>query len=338
MRSRVPGAWSDLANAFRGFTVTTVSPFVPGTLDLDVPGLEANLRFLRDSGVSVVVPAGNTGEFTSLTTDEIRVLADQAVEVVGSRAAVVIGVGGDVRTATALARHAAQAGADGIMIHEPPHSFMSDDGLVAYYAAICQAVDIGVAIYKRSPRIRDRVLQEAARRLPNVVAIKYAHNDVAAFLTLAAEIPDRVTCTCGSAERWALPFSAAGRVGYTSGIANFAPELTLRYWETLESNPGAARALWTAMVPLEDIRAADSSAFNVSVIKHAMELAGLAAGPLRPPLSPVDTATGVAVASIIRAWQDDLGWFMPAGVAVTGALPRSARSIPPPGETEVDMG
>jgi 4-hydroxy-tetrahydrodipicolinate synthase len=337
MRSRVPGLWTDLAEAFRGVTVTTVSPFVPGTLDLDIPGLEANLRFLRDSGVSVVVPAGNTGEFTSLTTDEIGVLADRAVATVGSHAAVVLGVGGDVRTATALAVHAAQAGADGIMIHEPSHPFMSDDGLVAYYATICRAVDIGVAIYKRSPRVRDSVLLQAARALPNVVAIKYAHNDVAAFLALATEVPDRVICACGSAERWALPFSAAGRVGYTSGIANFAPELTLRYWQALQSDPVAARALWAGIVPLEDIRAANSSAFNVSVIKHAMELVGLAAGPVRPPLSPVDTATGAAVASIIRAWEGDLGWLMSAGVAVTDALPRSARSIPPLEETEVDM-
>ena len=337
MSSRVPGRWIDLAQAFRGVTVTTITPFVPGTLDLDIPGLDANLRFLWDSGVSVIVPGGNTGEFTSLTTDEIGVLADRAAATVGSHAAVVLGVGGDVRTATALAVHAAETGADGIMIHEPPHPFMSDDGLVAYYAAISQAVDIGVAIYKRSPRVRDRVLLQAARELPNVVAIKYAHNDVAAFLGLATEVPDRVTCACGAAERWALPFSAAGRVGYTSGIANFAPELTLRYWRALDRDPVAARALWSAMVPLEEIRATDGSAFNVSVIKHAMELVGLAAGPVRPPLSLVDTATGAAVASIIRAWEDDLGWFMPAGVAVTGALPQSARSIPPPRETEVDM-
>ena len=323
MNNRVPGPWADLAEAFRGVTVTTVTPFESGTLDLDLPGLDANLLFVRDSGVSVIVPAGNTGEFTSLTTDEIRVLADRAVEVVGSRAAVVIGVGGDVRTAAALALHAAEAGADGIMIHEPPHPFVSDDGLVAYYAEICQAVDIGVAIYKRSPRIRDRVLLEAARQLPNVVAIKYAHNDVAAFLTLAAEAPAHVTCACGSAERWALPFSAAGRVGYTSGIANFAPELTLRYWQALGNDPAQARALWSAMVPLEDIRAADSSAFNVSVIKHAMELVGLAAGPVRPPLSPLDSSTGAAVSSIVRDWVDEPGGAIRTEVGVPGAPPRS---------------
>ena len=335
MSSRVPGEWTDLAEAFLGVTVTTVTPFVPETLDVDVPGFDANLRFLRDSGVSVIVPAGNTGEFSSLTSDEIAVLADRAIAAVGSHAAVVLGVGGDLRTATGLAVHAAQAGAAGIMIHEPTHPFVSEDGLFAYYTAICQAVDIGVAVYKRSHRIPDHVLLRVARELPNVVGIKYAHNDVAAFLALAAAVPNRVTCACGSAERWALPFSAAGRVGYTSGIANFAPALTLRFWQALGNDPLAAHGLWTDIVPLEEIRAADSSAFNVSVIKHVMAMVGLAAGPVRP-LSPLDAATSAAVTSILQGWDDDL-WSMPAGVGVATEPPRSASSISSEGEMEVDM-
>jgi hypothetical protein len=87
---------------------------------------------------------------------------------------------------------------------------------------------------------------------------------------------------------------------------------------------------------LEDLRAAVRPAFNVSVIKHAMELVGLAVGPVRPPLLPVDTATGAAVASMIRAWEYGLGWLMSAGVAVT-SVARSVRSIPPIRGTEVDM-
>jgi 4-hydroxy-tetrahydrodipicolinate synthase len=305
--SGMKARWVNLVEAFRGVTVTIVTPFVPETLDLDLPGLDANLRFLRDSGVAVIVPAGNTGEFSSLTPEEVVALAEQTVDVIGSRAAVVVGVGGDVRTAVTLAQSAERVGAAGVMIHEPAHPFVSDDGLFAYYAAICRSVDIGIALYKRSPRLNDAVLLRAARELPNVVAIKYAHNDVAAFLSLAAVVPDGVTCACGSAERWALPFAAAGRVGYTSGIANFHPALTLRFWRALAEDRKTARDLWREIVPLEDIRAANGAAFNVSVIKHAMELTGLAAGPVRPPLSPLDAAVAADVAAIVRGWGDEPG-------------------------------
>lgn len=297
--------WADLTQAFGGVTVTIVTPFVPETLDLDLPGLDANLRFLRDSGVSVIVPAGNTGEFSSLTADEVVILAERTVAAVGSRAAVVVGAGGDIRTAVALAQSAERAGAAGIMIHEPMHPFVSDVGLFAYYTTICRSVDLGVALYKRSPRVSDAVLLRAARELPNVVAIKYAHNDVAAFLSLAGAVPSGVTCACGSAERWALPFSAASRVGYTSGIANFAPELTLRFWRSLAEDPEMARRLWRELAPLEEIRAANNAAHNVPVIKHAMEISGLAAGPVRPPLSPLDSATAANVSTIVRRWNEE---------------------------------
>jgi 4-hydroxy-tetrahydrodipicolinate synthase len=316
MSGGTPGRWTDLAAAFRGVTVTIVTPFSPETLDLDLPGLEENLRLLRDSGVSVIVPAGNTGEFSSLTRDEIALLAEQTVAAVGGDVPVVVGVGGDVRTATELAAHAERAGAAGIMIHEPAHPFLSDEGLTAYYAAICRAVDVGVAIYKRSPRIGDRVLHAVASEHANVVAIKYAHNDVAAFLALAAAVPARVTCACGSAERWALPFAAAGRVGYTSGIANFAPALTLEFWRAIAEDPAAARALWREIAPLEEIRAARNSAFNVSVVKHAMDMAGLVGGPVRPPLSPLDETMKASVAEIVRGWGDRLGFATETEVAM----------------------
>jgi 4-hydroxy-tetrahydrodipicolinate synthase len=326
--------WADLAQAFGGVTVTIATPFVPDTLDLDLPGLQSNLRFLRDSGVAVIVPAGNTGEFSSLTPDEIVTLAERTVATVGSHAAVVVGVGGDVRTAVALAESAQRIGAAGIMVHEPAHPFVSEDGLFAYYTAICGSIDIGAALYKRSPRVTDAVLLRAARELPNVVAIKYAHNDVAAFLSLAAAVPAGVTCACGSAERWALPFSAAGRVGYTSGIANFAPMLTLRFWRSLAEDRATASSLWREIVPLEDIRAAHGAAFNVSVIKHAMELTGLSAGPVRPPLSLIDAPVAADVAAIVRGWGDVAGPSPRLEAGVSGATARGGTHATVPG-TEV---
>jgi 4-hydroxy-tetrahydrodipicolinate synthase len=305
MNDRQPGRWTDLAGAFHGVTVTTVTPFSPDGLDLDLPGVERNLAFLKESGVAVIVPAGNTGEFASLTNDEMAILAARTVAAVGSSAAVVVGVGGDIKSALRQAVHAQQVGAHGVMIHEPAHPFLTDDGLFAYYEAMCRAVDVGVAIYKRSPRVADRVLVRAARALPNVVAVKYAQPDVAAFLALRDAVPDRVTCVCGAAERWALPFSAAGRVGYTSGIANFAPPVTLRLWRALGEDRARARELWREIVPLEDLRAERGAGLNVAVIKQAMALRGLAAGPVRAPLSPLGDADQARVAAIIDSWDGE---------------------------------
>ena len=302
MSSKTNGELTDLADAFRGITVTIVTPFLGDTFDVDPEGMRRNLRALIGSGVSVIVPAGNTGEYHSLTVEEITSVASVAVEEAAGQIPVVIGVGGDLRTAIAIAQDAQRIGAAGILLHEPAHTFATEEGLYEYYLEICQAVDFGVAIYKRTPRLTDKVMLRVARACQNVVAIKYAWNDVASYSQLVSEAPSRVTCACGSAERWALPFSATGTTGFTSGIANFAPERVLAYWHALQNDPPSARLMWTELARIEDLRAADGSAFNVPVVKCAMHLLGYAAGPPRPPLSPVAGEMEASVRCILSDW------------------------------------
>ncbi|MGH2560530.1 MAG: dihydrodipicolinate synthase family protein, partial [Thermomicrobiales bacterium] len=282
--SRPRGALADLAGAFRGVTVTIVTPFLPDSLDVDCAGMRRNVDALAASGVAVIVPAGNTGEYHSLTAEEVRTTAELTIKEVAGRTPVAVGVGGDLRTAIALAQDAQRFGAAGILLHEPHHTFVTDDGLYRYYADICRAIDVGVAIYKRTPRLDDRIMLRVARDCENVVAIKYAWNDAASYVRLVQEAPDRITCACGSAERWALPFSAAGTTGFTSGIANFAPALPLAFWRALQSRDATLLPLWQQLAQIEDLRAANASAFNVPVVKYAMDVLGLAAGPVRPPL------------------------------------------------------
>jgi 4-hydroxy-tetrahydrodipicolinate synthase len=287
--------------ALRGVTVTIVTPFLPDSLDIDYNGLRRNLEFLAESEVGSLVPAGNTGEFHSLTTTEIIELARVTVEEVAGRKAVFLGVGGDVRTARELARAAQELGADGILLHEPAHTFVSKQGLNDYYRSVCDAIDIAVAVYKRTPRVPDDLLLELARDVSNVVAVKYAWNDVAAYAELVSQAPEGVICACGSAERWALPFSSAGTTGFTSGIANFAPGAVVHFWRALQDDPrGAeAHALWRTFAAIERIRAKDGAALNVPAIKYLMALAGLAGGPPRPPLSAVGSAEATELQQLI---------------------------------------
>jgi 4-hydroxy-tetrahydrodipicolinate synthase len=296
------GPLADLAAAFRGVTVTIVTPFLPGSHDLNLPGLRRNIDAIAGSGIAVIVPTGNTGEYHSLTAEEVKTIAAATIEQVAGRIPVAVGVGGDLRTAIALAQEAQRLGAAGILVHEPAHTFVTDEGLEQYYRALCGAIDIGVAIYKRTPRLDDRVLLRVATDCPNVVAIKYAHNDVASYLRLVRAAPAHVTCACGSAERWALPFSVAGTTGFTSGIANFAPSLTLKFWRAMQQDAAAATPLWDQLSQIEEIRTDKASAFNVAVVKYAMDLIGLTGGPVRPPLSALHEERAARVRSILAEW------------------------------------
>lgn len=54
-----------------GIHVTTITPFREKSLELDLPGLAENIRFLSESkGVTGIVPLGMVGEFPSVRTEE----------------------------------------------------------------------------------------------------------------------------------------------------------------------------------------------------------------------------------------------------------------------------
>src|SRR5690349_20536589 len=87
-----------------------MTPFAEdGTVDQDTH--RALLRRLLDGGVSTLTPNGNTGEFYTLTPEERRLVTELTLEEAGGRAAILAGVGHDVSTAVASARHAREHGA-----------------------------------------------------------------------------------------------------------------------------------------------------------------------------------------------------------------------------------
>ncbi len=99
-----------------------------------------------------MTPCGNTGEFYTLTPDERRPSPSSPSRRPPGRAAVLVGVGHDVPTATDSARHARDAGADMVMVHQPVHPYVSRDGWIDYHREIAGAVPgLGVVPYIRNP-------------------------------------------------------------------------------------------------------------------------------------------------------------------------------------------
>lgn len=118
------------------------------------------IRRVVDAGITVITPNGNTGEFYALTEAEARQATEAAVRAahgevaLGAWAHVLVGVGHDTASAAAAARHAREAGAEMIMIHQPVHPYQAAEGWVDYHQAIADAVpDLGVVLYVRNERV-----------------------------------------------------------------------------------------------------------------------------------------------------------------------------------------
>jgi 4-hydroxy-tetrahydrodipicolinate synthase len=283
----------------RGLWATTVTPFRPDG-QVDVDAVRAHTSFLVGRGVERLVPGGNTGEFSSLTPEEV-VAVTAATREAASGAVVVTGVGGPLPTALELTAEAFAAGVDGVMVHHPTHTHVVERGLEEYYRRIAAAADGCVLAYKRTHRVPDALLVALARG-GVIQGVKYAVNDLPAFQR-AREAAPEVEWICGTAELWAPFFHLLGARGYTSGLVNAAPELAVSMEAALrEGDIARAMELRELARAFEELRAEDDAAKNVPAVRSATTLAGFATGPPRPPLAPLEEADERRVAAIWDAW------------------------------------
>ncbi|MFF3966975.1 dihydrodipicolinate synthase family protein [Streptomyces griseorubiginosus] len=281
-----------------------VTPFAEdGSVDQD--SHRALLRRLLDGGVTTLTPNGNTGEFYALAPEERRLVTESTLDEAGGRADVLVGVGHDVPTAVASARHARELGAGMVMVHQPVHPYVSQSGWVDYHRAIAEAVpELGVVPYIRNAQLRGERLAELADACPNVIGVKYAVPDAARFAAFARDAGlERFVWVAGLAEPYAPSYFSAGATGFTSGLVNVAPAVSLNMIEALRSGDfPAAMKVWEQIRRFEELRAANGSADNVTVVKEALASLGLCRRQVRPPSRELPEAERAEVAAIAAGW------------------------------------
>jgi 4-hydroxy-tetrahydrodipicolinate synthase len=124
--------------------------------------------------------------------------------------------------------------------------------------------------------------------IESIVGVKVGQPDPDRFAGFVGAAPE-LAWVCGVAEAWAVPFWKAGAIGFTSGLANVAPERSLEVLAALKAGDLVQAALLVDRLrPIEALRARRGDANNVAVIKAAMDLVGLAGGGLRAPLSALE--------------------------------------------------
>jgi 4-hydroxy-tetrahydrodipicolinate synthase len=287
-----------------------VTPFAPdGSVDWD--SYEALIARLVANGVEVITPNGNTGEYYALTEAETRRAVESAVAAAGGRADVMAGVGLSIASAVAAARHAREAGAGSVMVHQPVHPYRSVEGWVAYHRQIADAVpELGVILYVRDRRITGAQLRELGDQCANVVGVKYAVPDAVRFAAVARDAGlDRFAWICGLAEPYAPSYWAMGATGFTSGLVNVAPRLSAALLGLLRAGDfRSAMTSWESIREFEELRADDDSSDNVSVVKEALAQLGLAARDVRPPSRLLPPDRRDQIASLIARWKEE-GWL-----------------------------
>ncbi|MFI6701649.1 dihydrodipicolinate synthase family protein [Streptomyces sp. NPDC050509] len=297
----------DLTSSRDALADVVAIPVTPFTADdtIDTAAHRALLRRLLDGGVRTLTPNGNTGEYYALSPDERRAVTELTVEEAAGEAAILVGIGLDVPTAVAAAEHARAAGAGMVMVHQPVHPYVSQDGWIDYHRAIADAVpELGVVPYIRNPLLSGETLARLGELCPNVIGAKYAVPDAARFAAFARDAGlERFVWVAGLAELYAPSYFAGGATGFTSGLVNVAPAVSLGMLEALRAGDYAgAMKVWEQIRPFEELRAAHQSADNVTVVKEALAALDLCRRDIRPPSRALPEEQRSAVASLIAGW------------------------------------
>ncbi|MFC6643731.1 MULTISPECIES: dihydrodipicolinate synthase family protein [Sulfitobacter] len=273
----------DLSKALTGISGILVTPYDAGG-EIAPRKLAPIIDRALAAGVHIPVVNGNTGEYYALTNDEACTMVREVAQMIDGRAPLLAGVGRGIRDACALAKASAEAGADALMVHQPPDPFVSPRGTVDYVRAVRDASGgLPVMLYLRS----DAMGPEGIARLCEVEGVKGVKWATPNPLNLARAIeaaPKDIVWVGGLAEVWAPPLYAVGARGFTSGLINVWPERSVAIHAALDAgNYVEANRLIAGMRAFEDIRAEEQNGTNVTAVKAALMAIGQDCGPTRPP-------------------------------------------------------
>ncbi|HSO66169.1 MAG TPA: 4-hydroxy-tetrahydrodipicolinate synthase [Ornithinibacter sp.] len=201
-----------------------VTPMSPDG-EVDDKGTDALVDHLLASGHDGIVVNGTTGESSTLTDDESIALVGRVTQRVGDRARVVAGVGSnDTRHAVAMARRAADAGADALLLVTPYYNKPTQAGVVAHCRAVADTTDLPVMLYDIPARTGIPFTTDTLVTLaehPRIAAVKDAKGDSWASSKVMAATD---LLWFSGADEVNLPLLALGAHGVVSVVGHVAGE------------------------------------------------------------------------------------------------------------------
>lgn len=268
---------------FYGSIPALITPMKNG--EIDWPEFDSFVEWQIEQGSNGLVPVGTTGESPTLNHDEHKAVIKRCVEITDGRVPVIAGSGSNsTAEAIDLTAAAQNAGADAALIVTPYYNKPTQEGLIAHYNAILEAVDIPIIIYNIPGRcIIDMSVETMAKlaKHPNIVGVKDATGDLDRPRQ-TREVIGEEFCQLSGNDGTATGFLAQGGVGCISVTANVAPHLCAQMHLAWCNGDLALMAdLRDRLGPLHDGLFVEASP---APVKYAASRLGLCRDEVRLPL------------------------------------------------------
>lgn len=292
---------------FDGILFFPVTPFTPdGTIEHDLLAQHVDRGVV--AGAGGVFPACGTGEFHALSASEAAAVTRTAVTAVAGRVPVIAGAGGQLGHAIEVAKAAADAGAEGLLVLPPYLVGGTQAGLIAYVEAIAAASDLPVIVYHRGSAQYSVDTMRTLAANDKVVGFKDGTGDIG-----TTQLIVRAVAKTGredfaffngllTAELTQGAYRGIGVPLYSSAAFAMIPEVATAFYRAYVSGDEARRlqildGFYRPLVNLRD----ETPGFGVSLIKTGLRLGGLPVGSVRAPLVDPTPSQEARLAEILEA-------------------------------------
>jgi len=277
------------------------SPMFPFTPDyrLDEAGIRHNVERMLQAKTTGI--GFGFSEPWVCTHEERKRAMEVAVDAVRGRVpAYLHSTDHSVEETINLTRHAQHAGADAVMIWPPYEWAKTQEMVIEFYEYVASRVDIAIFLYNTYHSGICMTPETIARlaRIPNVCALKDAINDVTHTIRCMDLCGDQIVVSDPLEDHlltMTLHFNQQVMLGTTSVFLMQSPHCQpiQEYYELARDGKAAeASRKYYELQPLRDVWTGiyevlwnkKGAAHPLPLIKYWMDLIGMSAGPVRPPM------------------------------------------------------
>lgn len=267
---------------------------------LDHAEMERCFALQMEAGCDGIIVCGSLGEGPMLSHGEKLDVLKTARGVAGGRPVLLTINEAATRDACTLAKAAAVAGADGLMVVPSPIYHTNPDETVATLRAVSEAGDLPIMIY--SNRLAYRVdvtvpIMEELASDARFVAIKESSDDIRRTTEIINAFGDRFDLFTG-VDNLAFEALSVGAIGWVAGLVTAFPRETVAIYQLMkQGRREEALAIYRWFRPLLDL---DVSTYLVQNIKLAEVHAIGTNERVRMPRMPLAGERRAAAEAVIR--------------------------------------
>lgn len=274
---------------FQGAGVALITP-MKDNLDIHYEKLDELLEEQIAEGTDAIIICGTTGESATMSEQEHIDVIRFAIERVNHRIPVIAGTGSNcTATAVQLSQEASKAGVDGLLVVTPYYNKATQNGLIAHYTKIADAVTTPIIMYNVPSRtgcaLQPQTIADLVSGVDNIVGVKEASGNISNVAQIMHLTDGKIELYSGNDDQ-VVPLLSLGGIGVISVLSNVAPrfvhDMVMSY---LNGDVKTAAKMQLDCLPLYDALFCE---VNPIPAKAALNMMGKNVGSLRAPLTEME--------------------------------------------------